>query len=286
MSSSLLLFFFLAAVRGGTFDGYPKAHVILAHSCTNNPAGPLNPLPHQITCPPTTDDKTPPSKRTQWSFPPICVTSLDPAVTSKLCTFTVSTLRGGPGMSIITTPVVAAQLSSTFQDPDIAWLEKQRKSRLAGLPGPLPPYEVKEIPGKALGMVATRAIAAGESVLVELPVMVKIGDPSPWNRDAAVPVMIQAAKRLPAEDQARLLQMARQGGDKFIIDDIFITNGFFVSIAGVDHTGLFPEAAVCTYAIPQPVQDIADKTSEVEPQLQTKVPPPPLPPPSPPQTHH
>lgn len=243
MSSSLLIFLFLAAVRAGTFDGYPKAHIILAHStCTNNPAGPLHPLPHQITCPPPTDDKTPASKRKQWSFPPICVTSLDPAVTSKLCTFTVSSLRGGPGMSIITTPVVAAQLSSTFQDPDIAWLEKQRKSRLAGLPGKS--YEVKEIPGKALGMVATRAIAAGESVLVELPVMVKIGDPSPWNRDAAVPVMIQAAKRLPAEDQARLLQMARQGGDKFIIDDIFITNGFFVSIAGVDHTGLFPEAAV------------------------------------------
>lgn len=243
MSSSLLLFFFLAAVRAGAFDGYPEAHIIISHStCTNNPAGPLNPLLHQITCPPTTDDKTPPSKLKQWSFLPICVTSLDPAVTSKLCTFTVSTLRGGPGMSIITTPVVAAQLSSTFQDPDIAWLEKQRKSRLAGLPGK--PYEVREIPGKALGMVATRAIAAGESVLVELPVMVKIGDPSPWNRDAAVPVMIQAAKRLPAEDQARLLQMARQGGDKFIIDDIFITNGFFVSIAGVDHTGLFPEAAV------------------------------------------
>ncbi|KAK1829346.1 SET domain-containing protein [Podospora conica] len=242
MSSSLLLLLSLAAVRGGTFDGYPKAHTILARStCTNNPAGPLNPLPHQTTCPPAVDDKTPPSKQKPWSFPPICVTSLDPAVTSKLCTFTVTTLRGGPGMSIITTPSVAAQLSATLQDPDVAWLEKQRQSRLAS--SPPHPYSVQEIPGKALGMVATRAIRAGETVLAELPVMIKIGDPGPWNRDAAVPVMIQAAKRLPAADQARLLQMARQGGDRFIIDDIFITNGFFVSVAGVDHTGVFPEAA-------------------------------------------
>ncbi|KAK0623700.1 hypothetical protein B0T14DRAFT_408283, partial [Immersiella caudata] len=210
--------------------------------CRYNRVGPLNPGIHQTQCSTIVDDKTPDApSRSPWSYTPICV---DPAETSdetsKLCTYTVTSLRGGPGMSIITTPSIAAGLTSILQQPEIAWLEKQRGVPLAQ--DPRVAYEIKEIPNKGYGVIATSLIPKDGVVMVELPYMLKISDPSPWNHKGALALMQQAAKRLSSRDQSRLLQMARQ--DKgYVLDDIFRTNSFRVSVEGVGHSALYPEIA-------------------------------------------
>ena len=218
-------------------------HILDNNECAHNPAGPLNPHPWQTQCLPEVDDE---SIRagidSPWSMPPICIRAKDPiAEPSKLCTYTVSNLRGENGMSIITKPTVAAGLASILQHPDISWLENQRRTRF--LVDPRRPYEIKEIPGKGFGVIATDLIRENTTVMLELPVVLKIADPSPWSHPGAMPLMQQAAKRLPRHDQNRLLSMARQGRG-YILDDIFRTNSFFVTVEGVKHAAVYPEIAV------------------------------------------
>ncbi|KAK5652414.1 hypothetical protein OQA88_10456 [Cercophora sp. LCS_1] len=165
---------------------------------------------------------------------------MDSEETGKLCAFTVSSLRGGTGLSIITTPDVAASLASTLQQPETSWLEKQRGTPFVA--DQRTPYEVKRIPNKGYGVVATATIPKDSTVMLELPVVLKLSNLSPWNYTGLLTLMHHAAKRLPAKDQRRLLQMATQNKG-YILDDIFRTNSFRVSLNGVAHAGLYPEIA-------------------------------------------
>lgn len=211
--------------------------------CSNNPAGPLSAIPRHTICMPLVDDDIARKFKiwSPWSYPPVCVRSRDRSETSKLCTYSIPSLRGGRGMSIITKPNIASGLASVLQDPDIAWLGKERGSPL--VPDLDGAFEVREIPGKGAGVIATRPIAEGQVVMMELPLIVRIGDPSPWNRPEALQVVQQAARGLLKQDQDRLIQMARQGKG-YILDDIFKTNAFHVSVEGIAHTALYPEIAV------------------------------------------
>jgi hypothetical protein len=243
MFSSVILLLWCGFARGDTWQSSHWAQATPNLQCRHNPAGPLNPGTHQTHCSEIVDDKTPDApSRSPWSYTPICVDPVETSdETSKLCTFTVTSLRGGPGLSIITKPSIAAGLTSMLQQPEISWLEKQR-----GIPfvqDPRVAYEIKQIPNKGYGVIATSLIPKDSVVMLELPYMLKISDPSPWNHKGALALMQQAARRLSSKDQSRLLQMARQ--DKgYILDDIFRTNSFRVSVEGVGHSAMYPEIAV------------------------------------------
>jgi len=234
-------------------DGSPK-------QCNNNPAGPLVPGPRATHCPLIVDDETDAAtvstSSNPWSYPPICVrrTAADPdsdeqtIIKNKLCTYTVTDLRGtGRGLSVITIPAVAAGLASNLQHPDIPWLEHRRRSPFVA--NPTKPYRVQEIPGKGAGVIATRPIPQDTVIMLELPVLLKISDTTPWShgQDGLLLLMQQASKRLGWEDQNTLLQMARQGKG-YILADIFSTNAFRVEVEGVDHSGIYPEIAVSLFS--------------------------------------
>ena len=234
-----------------------NAHDDEQQRCNNNPAGPLVPSARETHCPLIIDDETTLSPSSQsnpnpkppyhpWSYPPLCVHAVDrESEPNKLCTYTVTSLRGGPGLSIITLPIIAAGLSTSLQNPDIPWLEHKRNQPFKPDSNSTPAYEVKEIPGKGLGVVATRDIKKDTIVMLEQPLLLKISDPSPWNHQGALPLMQQAAKRLGKGEQAVLLGLARQGGGRFyILDDIFRTNSFRVQVEGVGHSGIYPSVAV------------------------------------------
>ena len=217
---------------------------------TNSPTGPLKLLSHQTACPLIIDDDSAEYLDwTPWSYPPICIPPKndDPNTSteaSKLCVFTISSLRGGLGMSLITTPDVASNIAGTLQDPDIAWLERERGIPLASsFPPSRIPYEAKEIPGKGVGVIANAPITKGQIVMVELPMILQIAELDAWNVLGMFELLQPAATRLPKRDQQRLLQMARQGKG-YIVHDIINTNTFQVSVSGVLHSGLYPEIAV------------------------------------------
>ncbi|KAK0646870.1 hypothetical protein B0T16DRAFT_170692 [Cercophora newfieldiana] len=242
MITSFIFIFLTGVAQGEGWDAFPGAQEALDLQCGHNPVGPLRPGVRQTYCAAIVDDGTKDaSSRSPWSYTPICVDPVDNSdEASKLCTYTVSSLRGGPGMSIITKPDIAAGLTSMLQHPEISWLEKQRG--VPFIPDTRVSYDIKELPNKGYGVISTAFIPKDSIVMLELPYMLKISDPSPWNHKGAIALMQQAAKRLTSKDQSRLLQMARQ--DKgYVLDDIFRTNSFRVTVEGVGHAALYPEIA-------------------------------------------
>ncbi|KAK4450301.1 N-lysine methyltransferase SMYD2 [Podospora aff. communis PSN243] len=220
----------------------------------NNPPGPLSPLPHHTTCAPLLDDTDPPlfSPREPWSFPPHC-TPPGSQNRPKLCTYTVTSLRGDGGISLLTTPEVAAHLAHVLQDADIAWLEKQRGYPLSAAPDK--PYTIKtalkentdhESDGKkktkGLGVFAKRLIKEGEILMAQPPILVRLTEQRYWKVRDIYQALAQASTRLPLKEKETLLGMSRSGKG-YVVEDIMKTNVFHITVQGVDHTGLYPEIA-------------------------------------------
>ncbi|KAK5656821.1 hypothetical protein OQA88_4369 [Cercophora sp. LCS_1] len=214
-------------------------------TCSNNPPGPLRPLTHLTTCSPLIDDIKAPEIEglVPWSYQPWCTPPND--ANSKLCAFTVSSLRGGQGMSIVTTPTVAANIANNLQDPDISWLERERGERLAA--DPTKPYIIKQVPGKGLGVIATRPIPEDTVIMVGLPLMMQITDSRKWPTRKVFETLQHASMRLPMAEKQRLLNMAHKGKG-YIVDDIMKTNTFQVTVDRVEHSGLYPEIARINHA--------------------------------------
>ncbi|KAK0738003.1 hypothetical protein B0T18DRAFT_334134 [Schizothecium vesticola] len=221
-------------------------HDIPHFRCTNNPPGPLNPLPHYKTCSPVLDNTSPPPHH-PWSYPPWCTPPAGKASTAaKLCTYTVTNLRGSSrGLSLLTTPYVAASLAPHIQDPDVAWLEKQRGSRLFSASDG--PFTITQAQNKGLGVFATRRIQEGETLMANTPILIRLTEQRHWRVRDVYTGLSHASTRLPRREKQALLGLSRKE-DGYVVDDILRTNGFHVTVEGVDHTGLYPEIARINHA--------------------------------------
>jgi hypothetical protein len=177
-----------------------------------------------------------------WSIPPTC-TKPKTKGRSKLCSFTTSNHWAGGGVSIITTPEVAAGVASQLHDPNIPWLEKERGSPFK-TDSPAAPFEVRELPEKGLGVMATKFIRKDQVLMLGLPIMLQISNSVPWGVYDVLKLLHRAGNQLPQKEQGEMLRLARKGKG-YIIDDIMKTNSFDVTVAGVSHSGLYPEIAVC-----------------------------------------
>lgn len=71
---------------------------------------------------------------------------------------------------------------------------------------------MQEIPGKGFGAVATQPIPYDTVVMLELAVLLKISDPSPWNHKGALPLLQQALRRdLGARSRTRCCRCQGKG---------------------------------------------------------------------------
>ncbi|KAM7195861.1 hypothetical protein V8F33_006510 [Rhypophila sp. PSN 637] len=221
---------------------------------SNRLGGFLSVLPDSQTCAVLLDDENAKHKEwTPWSFPPVCIPPEDESgdlstpgsSAGKLCTYTVFSLRGGAGMSLVTTPEVASSIAATLQDPDITWLERERGIPFApSFPPAHLPYELRSIPGKGTGVVATAPISKGQVLMVETPILLELADLGPWNIRGIFELLQHAAVRLPKADRGRMLNLTRTG-KAYIVQDVMKTNSFQVTVGGVHHSGLYPDIAVC-----------------------------------------
>ncbi|KAK3349746.1 hypothetical protein B0T25DRAFT_505015 [Lasiosphaeria hispida] len=245
MFSNLLCGLLYAVIQGQAARAHSQVWDVAAVlQCTNNPAGPLSPLAGYATCPlPVDDEALKSGVWSPWSYPPVCMRPKNKSG-PKLCAFTLSSLRGEGGMSIVTTPRVASDLAKAARDPDIAWLEKQRGSPfMADRPKP---YEIRALPGKGLGVMAAEPIRRGQVVMVALPILLQLADTKPWDYRDVFRLLQEASIQLPRREKEALLQMAKRGRG-YVVDDIMKTNSFQVTINGVGHSGLYPEISVWIY---------------------------------------
>ncbi|KAK8049695.1 short/branched chain specific acyl-CoA dehydrogenase [Apiospora phragmitis] len=106
-------------------------------------------------------------------------------------------------------------------------------------------FRAVAIPGKGIGLVATRLIRRGEEIMAVRPaVVVHEALVDELGLDSQNTMLDQAAKALPGERRQRLLAQAGELGG-YRIADIMFTNSFQVSLGmeGERHFGNFPEVS-------------------------------------------
>ncbi|KAF2644524.1 SET domain-containing protein [Massarina eburnea CBS 473.64] len=131
------------------------------------------------------------SENPPWSHEPHCIpsTSLS-SVGKKYCVYT-SNLTGPTGISLIMPPKIARQAASLLDDNPLDSFLTPVQAR--GVHSGNPPYKMKKVEGKGMGVVATRRIRKWETVMVD---------------QASVVVDLSIVKGVSREEGRRLLALA------------------------------------------------------------------------------
>ncbi|GAB1313756.1 SET domain-containing protein 5 [Madurella fahalii] len=188
-----------------------------------------------------------------WTHRPYCVVPLSTGPIEKFCVYSSSAFNHGSGVSVITTPQAAASIAGAIQDPLPAWRFRRHLSHQGHLATETYdlPYTVMPIPGKGLGVVATKHIKQFEVIMTSFPAMIadnaffpSEGDESP----VEYPRLFQKAlDQLP--DKERFLALTRSKGDDFDpVEDLIRTNAFGVTVNGRNAKGVYPEIARLNHA--------------------------------------
>ena len=212
------------------------------------------PLSHQDHTPCTTgadidDSAFDPAAFQPWTYKPYC-----PEETS-YCVYTNSRY-GNHGVSLIALPFDKAP--SPDQSTSVRYIEvllastslpkeQQRPSTLAVEPEDKP-YEIRDIPGKGKGVIATRRIPRGTVLIVEHALVIADSAfPSRVRKVLGREMLQRAMARLGKGGEASILDLARSSRDPQGVpaaEDVMKTNSFTVKIAEKSHMALFPRVAV------------------------------------------
>ncbi|KAK0638468.1 hypothetical protein B0T16DRAFT_336955 [Cercophora newfieldiana] len=232
---------------------FPFSQAKTLSQCAPPPTTPFPPQ-HNKTCPSAIlDDTTPfPSHNATipWTQPPYCIIPRSIGSTHKFCIYTSSSYNLGSGLSVLTTPEVAASYASAILDPLPAFEARhhlahhgiqspEQKSQLS--------YEVVPIPGKGLGVVATKHIPQFDIIMVSYPAMIIDNEFLPPDEDKAPVEGWRAFTKalMGLGDEERFLSMAKsKSGDIHVVEDLVRTNAFGLYTMGRDLKGAYPEVAV------------------------------------------
>ncbi|AEO59660.1 hypothetical protein MYCTH_96182 [Thermothelomyces thermophilus ATCC 42464] len=200
-----------------------------------------------------------PSAWHPWTHRPHCVEAAD---NSPWCVFTRAALHSS--ISVVTTPDEAAgalnPLRHVLDDDDDD--DNNDDDNTADSPkGRRRPYEVRDVPGKGKGAVATRRIGKGTAVLADhAAVLAAVEYPADVMREEVQELLAVAAAQLrdPGAVEGLARRGARQGrkdygGDGEVVEmsemeDIMLTNTFGVTVGGKEYMALFPNLARFNHA--------------------------------------
>ncbi|KAK3290598.1 uncharacterized protein B0H64DRAFT_367960 [Chaetomium fimeti] len=209
----------------------------------NGYAGPLILQSQQQICPLASDWSL-------WSHQPICPEpaedDYDSEPLSPDCVFTLAAFRGNQGISLITTPHLAASLADQLDDSRVSpRLRHQLASGGHSQQNDNVAYEIREVPGRGKGVLAKRKFEEHETVMVGFPVLVVRLDFINGDRYSTKQkrhMMEASVKQLPPEQQKAIGSLARNTGGEPILD-AFRTNGFGIEIDGIQHLALFTDGS-------------------------------------------
>ncbi|KAI2780228.1 SET domain-containing protein [Daldinia loculata] len=142
----------------------------------------------------------------------------------KFCVFTNEVFNRGEGVSVITTSKSISTISTRPAFIADEHAEIDSKSKLAI------PYREVEIPGKDIGLVATRAIRAGELIMARTPaIMVNEKAINTLGKKVVSELLVGAVENLPSQHRESLLKLSTHSstsdyGDKLY--KILQTNSF------------------------------------------------------------
>ncbi|KAJ4342363.1 hypothetical protein N0V87_000981, partial [Didymella glomerata] len=171
-----------------------------------------------------------------WTHQPICTSPL-PSIQAPLCIYTSTAFASGRGISIITTPKVAAELATlpAFTDPTI--LENDGTNESTGL------WFTSSIPGKGVGTLALHNLSSGTQILRYTPAFLAYleADLPTLERERLWSIGIS---RLPRSTRESFMELMYIYGDPRVrVQDIVKGNTFQMEVAGVNHLAIFPETS-------------------------------------------
>ncbi|KAK3386186.1 hypothetical protein B0H63DRAFT_434062 [Podospora didyma] len=185
-----------------------------------------------------------------WTHRPHCVSAEE----SDWCVYTNAAVpHNGHGISIITTPERAAESLSLFEH-DIEFLSHPPTSRAHNvtaekLEGPNRPFEVRDIPGKGKGAVASRRIEKGRVILVDHAAFLATDEyPADMLREEVQELLRQGIEQL--RDPEKVYGLARKGSPReddelfSAEEDLLFTNSFAVTVGEESYMALFADLAV------------------------------------------
>jgi len=190
---------------------------------------------------PNTQNNSQDSPYAPWSHQPLCTPHL-PSLNSTLCIYTDSTFRQGRGISIVTTPSLAQQFASlpAFLDPS-ALTSKDINT-------PSTVYTTTPLPGKGIGMLATRPLDFGDRVTSYTPAFIAYleSELSTLDREQLWRIAIE---QLPGELKEKFLGLATVYGDERVrVQDVVKANTFQLMVGGANHLAVWPETSRLNHA--------------------------------------
>ncbi|KAK1763503.1 hypothetical protein QBC33DRAFT_459372 [Phialemonium atrogriseum] len=147
----------------------------------------------------------------------------------QFCAYTQSSLNEGESVSLITTPERFAKLAS-----ESAFRERVDDSSSQVLSESSLPYRDVAIPGKGIGLIATRPIRAGQRIMAHRPAVMVDGRAYPgMSKENLADLLARAVEPLPPVHRDRFLNLSTHDGANGYTDlvhKIFTTNTFRTSV--------------------------------------------------------
>lgn len=221
-----------ATASGSTYPGTqaePVCHVL-----------PFGTWPLPTTCPidisNPIDNETVPVQDNQWYRSDIC----HEVGQDEICAFTQPSFSAGHGIALVTTAQLLQKMVSLpiFADPGLKQPASEQPISLA--------YRDEQIPGKGIGLVATRPLKNSEPLLSRMPI-VMVDDTAfkRLGRARLTDLLSQAIGDLPHTHQAEYLNLTTHEEVKTHderVYEIFMKNDFITPVEGImDFHSVFPE---------------------------------------------
>ncbi|KAI0886333.1 SET domain-containing protein [Annulohypoxylon maeteangense] len=183
-----------------------------------------------------------------WKRRPYCLEPFmqdDDVTGPQFCLYTFESFRGDQGLSVITTPVLAATMVDALDDSAVPLNLRNHPSNSLAAEGKRNlAFTIEDVPGKGKGLVAKRPIKKWDIVLVDHPALIAHMDIfDVLGSEIREEILEQALKQLPEEQREEVMALERSmGGEP--IEDILKTNIFGVELGfEIPHLGLFPIAS-------------------------------------------
>ncbi|KAK7969955.1 hypothetical protein PG996_001608 [Apiospora saccharicola] len=181
------------------------------------------------------------TKKVRHSSPPSWVRSKPCTKSGKTeyCAFTKPSFSGREGVSVVTTPERISRLAKGIFSDEKSQARLPHSSASS--------YEDAEIPGKGIGLIATKPIRAGQRIMTRTPaVMIDRSALDALSEDVAVALLVQGVEALPTVHRDRYLNLTTHldvPDRQMRISQIFAVNSFRTGVGdqGADFHSVFTE---------------------------------------------
>ncbi|KIW96920.1 uncharacterized protein Z519_02311 [Cladophialophora bantiana CBS 173.52] len=194
--------------------------------------------------PATSGEKESLSSYFPWTHKPICTEHLDEK--DQFCVYTNASFSNGRGISIFTRPGIAQEFASLppFQDPTAL----SSKGINLGTDTKDRPWYVASVPGKGMGMFASRPLGRGDLITAYTPYLLAYIDDLAFADDREK-LLRHAVDQLPSASRDAYLALAKIYNEPdVVVQDVLKANAFNMKIGGLMHPAVFPEASRINHA--------------------------------------